>query len=233
MTRETPPTYRITDLSSSERPRERLSELGPGALSNAELLAILLRTGVQGENSVQLGQRLLQEFGGLNGLHRASVDDICRQKGIGAAKAAQIKAAIELGLRLRLEAPEERATIHGPEDAAALVQYEMAALPQEHLRVMHLDTRNRVINIEKVYVGSLNSSSVRVGEVFRGAISRNAAAIIVVHNHPSGDPTPSAEDVMITRAVVQAGKLLDIEVLDHLIIGQGKWTSLKDRGMGF
>ena len=233
MPRESPAAYRITDLSASERPRERLAELGPQALSNAELIAILLRVGVEGENAVQMGQRLLQEFGNLNGLQRASVLEISKAHGMGLAKAAQIKAAIELGMRLRLEAPEERPAIHSPADAAALVQYEMAALPQEHLRVINLDTRNRVINIEKLYIGSLNASTVRVGEVFKPAIQRNAASIIVLHNHPSGDPAPSPEDVTLTRAIVQAGKLLDIEVLDHLVIGQGRWVSLKERGLGF
>lgn len=233
MPRESPASYRITDLSSSDRPRERLAELGPQALSNAELIAILLRVGVPGENAVQMGQRLLQEFGNLNGLHRASVLEISKSHGMGLAKAAQIKAAIELSVRLRLESPDERPTIHSPADAAALVQYEMSALPQEHLRVINLDTRNRVINIEKLYVGSLNASTVRVGEIFKPAIQRTAAAIIVLHNHPSGDPTPSPEDVALTRAIVQAGKLLDIDVLDHLVIGQGKWVSLKERGLGF
>ena len=233
MTRETPATYRITDLSASDRPRERLAELGPQSLTNAELIAILLRVGIQGENSVQMGQRLLQEFGGIHGLHRATVMEISQQRGMGLAKAAQIKAAIELGVRLRLEAPEERPAIHGPADAAALVQYEMAALPTENLRVITLDTRNKVMSIEKIYVGSLNASTVRVGELFRPAVHRNAASIIVLHNHPSGDPTPSPEDVALTRSIVQAGKLLDIEVLDHLVIGQGKWISLKERGLGF
>jgi DNA repair protein RadC len=233
MTRESPATYRITDLSTSERPRERLAELGPQALSNAELIAILLRVGIEGENAVQMAQRLLQDLGGLHGLHRASVMEISQQHGMGLAKAAQIKAAIELGIRLRLEAPEERPVISSPSDAAALVQYEMSALQQEHLRVINLDTRNRVINIEKLYIGSLNASTVRVGELFKSAIQRSAASVIILHNHPSGDPTPSPEDVALTRAIVQAGKLLDIEVLDHLVIGQGRWISLKERGLGF
>lgn len=233
MTKESPATYRITDLTESERPRERLAELGPQALSNAELLAILLRVGIQGENSVQMGQRLLQDLGGLHGLHRASLVDMAGQHGMGLAKAAQIKAAIELGMRIHSLNPEERPSIHSPADAAALVQYEMSALPQEHLRVINLDTRNRVINIEKLYVGSLNASTVRVGEIFRASIARNAAGIIILHNHPSGDPTPSPEDVALTRTVVQAGKLLDIDVLDHVVIGQGKYVSLKERGLGF
>ena len=226
-------TYRITDLAESDRPRERLAKHGPGALTNAELLAILLRVGVQGENAVQVGQRLLQDFNGLSGLHHAPFAEICDQHGIGAAKAAQIKAAIELGHRLLVFSPEDRPAIHSPADAAALVQFEMSGLEQEHLRVLLLDTRNRVLHIEEVYRGSLNSSQVRVGELFKAAIRRNAAAIIVVHNHPSGDPTPSPDDVAVTRALVEAGRLLDIQVLDHLVIGGGRFVSLKERGLGF
>lgn len=225
--------YRITDLDANERPRERLARLGAASLSNAELIAILLRVGVRGENAVAVGQRLLQTFGGLAGLHRATLTEICEQHGLGMAKAAQIKAAIELGNRLRLESPDERPTVHSPADAAALVQYEMSALEQEELRVILLDTRNRVLHIETVYRGSVNSSQVRVGELFKAAVRRNAVAIIVCHNHPSGDPTPSPDDVAVTRAIVQAGKLLDINLLDHLVIGQGRYVSMKDRGLGF
>ncbi|NMC77738.1 MAG: DNA repair protein RadC [Chloroflexi bacterium] len=225
--------YRITDLAANDRPRERLAQYGPQVLSNAELLAILLRVGLPGENAVQLGQRLLVEFQGLAGLHRASFDQVCRQRGIGEAKAAQLKAAIELGRRMLLESPEERPVIHAPGDVASLVEYEMAALDQEHLWVLVLDTRGRVLELDKLYKGSLNASMVRVAEVFRTAIQRNAASIVLIHNHPSGDPTPSQEDIHLTRVVVQAGKLLDIEVLDHLVIGHGRWISLKDKGQGF
>lgn len=226
-------TYRIRDLDQADRPRERLVKNGAQALSNAELIAILLRVGVPGENAVQVGQRLLNQLGGLQGLHRAGLDQVCEQHGIGPAKAAQIKAAIELGRRLAVESPEERPSIHSPSDAANLVQYEMGALEQEELRVILLDTRNRVEKILTVYKGSLNSSQVRVGEVFKDAIRSNSAAIIVVHNHPSGDPSPSPDDVALTRAVVQAGKLLDVEVLDHLVIRRGRFISLKERGLGF
>jgi DNA repair protein RadC len=166
-------------------------------------------------------------------LHRATFQEVQNQHGIGAAKAAQIKAAIELGRRLSVVAPEERPTIHSPADAAALVMYEMSALEQEELRVLLLDIRNRVLDVVKVYRGSLDSSQVRVGELFKAAIRRNAAAVIVVHNHPSGDPSPSPDDIALTRAIVQAGKLLDVEVLDHLVIGQGRYISLKERGLGF
>jgi DNA repair protein RadC len=225
--------YRITDLAEDDRPRERLSKLGPGALNNAELLAVLIRVGIPGENAVQVGHRLLQEFGGLPGLHRASIDEIKAQHGLGEAKAATIKAAIELGRRLAMAAPEERSKISSPADAVALVQYEMSAFEQEHLRVMLLNMKNEVLDIIELYHGSLNASMVRVGEVFKPAIRRNAASIIVVHNHPSGDPKPSKEDIAVTRSIVQAGKLLNIEVLDHLIIGQGRYVSLKERGIGF
>jgi len=233
MTDANKPVYRITDLNETERPRERLSALGPQALSNAELLGILLRVGVQGQNAVEMGQQLLSDFHGLSGLHRAPFEELINQHGIGEAKAAQIKAAIELGRRLTVESPEERPTINSPADVAALVQYEMSALEQEHLRVLLLDTRNHVLDIVEVYQGSVNTSQIRVGEVFKAAIRRNATAVIVVHNHPSGDPTPSPDDLAVTRALVQAGKLLDLEVLDHIIIGQGRSTSMKERGLGF
>ncbi len=226
-------TYRITDLAVEERPRERLAKLGPQSLTTAELLAILLRVGVPGESAVQVGQRLLQTFGGISGLHKASFVELSQQHGIKLAKAAQIKAAIELGHRLVLESPEERPTVHSPADAAVLVQYEMSALEQEELRVLLLDTRNRVLHIETVYRGSVNSSQVRVAEIFKAAIRRNALNIIVIHNHPSGDPTPSPDDVAITRAILEAGKLLDVSVLDHIIVGSGRFISLKERGLGF
>jgi DNA repair protein RadC len=225
--------YRIMDLAETDRPRERMEKYGPQALSNAELLAILLRVGMTGENVIQLSQRLLADFHGLRGLHQATFDEVCQKRGIGPAKAAQILAAIELGRRIRLETVEENAAIHSPGDAAALVEYEMSAFQQEHLWVINLDTRNRLINIERLYQGSLNSSTVRVAELFRGAIQKNAAGIILVHNHPSGDPAPSPEDINLTRSVVQAGKLMDIELLDHLVIGRGRFVSLKERGLGF
>lgn len=233
MVKEAPLAYRISDITESERPRERLAQAGSGALSEAELLAILLRVGIQGENAVAMGQRLLIHFGGLRGIHQASFHDLAAQKGIGAAKASQIKAAIELGQRLMTLTPEERPVIHGPSDVAALVMYEMSGFDQEHVWVINLDTRNRVINIDRLYAGSVNASSVRIGEIFRGAVQRNAASIVLVHNHPSGDPTPSPEDAALTRGLVQAGKLLDILLLDHIVIGYGKYASLKEKGLGF
>ncbi|MBC8505052.1 MAG: DNA repair protein RadC [Chloroflexi bacterium] len=231
--REQPPAYRITDIAASERPRERLAQLGPQSLSNAELLAILLRVGVQGENAVQVGQRLLGEFGGISGLHQASYDELNSAYGIGPAKASQLKAAIELGRRLSLDASGELPTINSPQDAANLVMYEMSALQREQLRVMLLNTRNQVLEIKTLYQGSLNSSTVRVGEVFKQAIIKDSAAAIIFHNHPSGSPEPSPDDVTLTRALIDAGQLLDIQILDHIVIGNGNYVSLKERHLAF
>jgi len=225
---------RITDLAQADRPRERLEMLGPQSLSNPELLAILLRVGIAGENAVRMAERLLNHFGGLPGLHRAAFSELSTVKGMGKAKAAQLVAAIELGRRIASSPADERQPIASPADAANLLMYRLAALEQEYLFVILLDTRNRVIgNPLEVYHGSLNTSLIRVGEVFREAIRLNAAGIIVAHNHPSGDPSPSPEDVAVTRALVEAGKLLDIDVLDHLVFGRYRFVSLKERGLGF
>jgi DNA repair protein RadC len=225
--------YRISDLTSSERPRERLAALGAESLSNAELIAILLRSGVEGMNVLQLAQKILVDVGGLAGIHRTPYEDLCQVHGVGPAKAAQLNAAIELGRRLSVAELEDKPIIQSPDDAAAIVQYEMGALEAEHLRTILLDTRNRVIKLVEIYKGSLNTSVIRVGEVFRDAVRINAASIIVVHNHPSGDPTPSPEDVAVTRAIVEAGELLNIEVLDHLVIGKKAFISMKAKGLGF
>jgi DNA repair protein RadC len=224
---------RIKELPPSEQPRERLRDYGPAALSDAELLAILLRVGVAGTNVVQLAQQLLTERGGWPGLLRAEYADLCRRHGLGEAKTAALKAALEIGRRLLLTEHEQRVQIKSPTDVAQLLMLEMSHLDQEHLRTVLLDTKNRVQGISTVYVGSLNTSLIRVGEVFKEALKKNSAALIVVHNHPSGDPTPSPEDVLVTREIVAAGLLLDIEVLDHLVIGHGRFVSLRERGLGF
>lgn len=224
---------RLRELPASERPRERLSGCGPSALSDSELLAILLRSGVDGANAVQLAQRLLVTFGGWAGLLRASLEDLAELYGIGPVKAATIKATLEIARRVVLAAYEERPQIKRPADAAHLLMLEMSHLDQEHLRTVLLDTKNRVQAITTVYVGSLNTSVVRVGEVFKEAVKRNSAALIVAHNHPSGDPTPSPEDVLVTHEILQAGRLLDCELLDHLVIGQGCFVSMRERGLGF
>lgn len=223
----------IKELPSSERPRERLLEYGVGALSTAELLAIILRTGTRDENVILLSHRLLARFGNLAGLVQASTAEMISEHGLGPAKVAQLKAALELGRRMLVESPEERPQIRSPADAANLVMTEMGLLEQEQLRTILLDTKNRVLTTKTVYQGSLNTSLIRVGELFRHAVRANCLSLIVLHNHPSGDPTPSPEDVTVTRQIVEAGKLLDIDVLDHLIIGRQRFVSLKERGLGF
>ncbi|MGB9723039.1 MAG: RadC family protein [Chloroflexia bacterium] len=223
----------LRELPAGERPRERLGELGPAALSDAELLAILLRTGMPGCTALDLARELLCDYGGLDGLLRAGFGELARRRGLGPAKAAQIKAALELGRRLLLLPPGRRLALHGPEEVAALLRLEMAYLDQEQIRVLLLDARHQVIRQVLVYQGNVNSAPVRVGEIFREAVRENCAAVLVIHNHPSGDPSPSPEDIAITREIVEAGRLLSIEVLDHLIIGRQGYVSLRDRGLGF
>lgn len=224
----------IRDLPHGERPRERLKEYGPKYLSNTELIAILLRTGVQGENVLSMSSRLLARRDGLAGLGRSTFAELCAERGLSEAKACQILAALELGRRFVSLAPQERATINSPQDVANLLSAEMGSLEQEHLRALLLNTRNQVVGIQEIYVGNVNSAVVREAEVLRPAVRDNAPSIILVHNHPSGDPTPSAEDVLITRNLVAAGKLLGIELLDHVVIGSGnRYLSLNEKGLGF
>jgi DNA repair protein RadC len=223
----------VKQLPVGERPRERLRDLGPSSLSNAELLAILLRVGSTSENVIRLAERLLAQYGGLEGLIRASFAELCGEHGMGEAKAAQVKAALEVGRRLVSMQVGERVVVKSPLDVANLLLLEMGLLEQEHLRVVLLNTKNQVLAIPEIYKGSLNTSLVRIGELFREAVRQNCAAVVVVHNHPSGDPTPSDEDVRMTREMVQAGNLLGIEVLDHLVIGQQRYVSLKEQGLGF
>ncbi len=189
MNQSTRPT--IKDLPVQERPRERLVLVGEGALSTAELLAIILRTGVGGESALDMAGRLLSTYDGLTGLARASFAELRAERGLGDAKTAQLKAALELGRRMLLATPEDRLIVRSPSDVAQVLMAEMAHLDQENFRVLYLDTRNHLLGSETVYVGSLNASHIRVAEVFRDAVKRNCAAVIVAHNHPSGDPSPS------------------------------------------
>jgi len=225
--------YRIRDLPAEERPRERMAATGPQALSTAELIAVLLRTGGRGHSALQTAQTLVQQTGGLHGLRRASLPDLCAIPSIGPSKASLILAAVELGRRIAVTEAEEAPSVSSPSAAAGLVQYEMSGLEQEHLRTVLLDARNRLIRVCEVYRGSLTTSLIRTGEVFREAIKANAAGMIVVHNHPSGDPSPSPEDMAVTRNLVEAGRLLDIPVLDHIVIGRGRFVSMREQGMGF
>ena len=226
-------TLTIKELPPDGRPREKLKALGTGALSEAEILAIILRTGSKGESVLDLANRLLTTYGGLVGLARVSFPELCEVHGLGEAKACQLKAGLELGRRLLLAQPEERLQVRSPADLAPLLMLELAPLDQETLRVILLNTKNQLIKMLDVYRGSLNSSLVRTSEVFKEAVRVNAAAIIVAHNHPSGDPTPSPEDARVTEQIVAAGKLLEIEVLDHLVIGERAWVSLREKRLGF
>ncbi len=223
----------IRDLPHGERPRERLRVLGASYLSNAELIAILLRTGVTGENVLNLSNRLLSQFDGLAGLVRTSYGELCSLNGISDAKACQLMAAMELGRRLVSLQPEERAVIRSPQDVANLVSAEMGFFDQEHLRVLLLSSKNEVKGIHEVYIGNVNTAVLRVSELLRPAIRENCPSIIVVHNHPSGDPTPSPEDIQITQRIASGGKMMDIELLDHIIIGGQSHMSLKEKGLGF
>jgi DNA repair protein RadC len=219
----------IREFLTTDQPRYRLAQQGASALSDAELLAII--TGVC---CLETTQRLLIAAGGLRGLQALSTVELQQLvSGISTGRAAQLKAAIELGTRVARGEHLARRQIKSPRDVADLLMLEMSHLDQEQLRTVLLDTKNRVQAISTVYIGSLNTSMVRVGEVFKTAVKLNSAALIVAHNHPSGDATPSPEDVLVTREIVSAGKLLDVEVLDYLIIGHGVWVSLRERGLGF
>ena len=226
----------IHDMPSGERPRERLRDYGASSLSNAELMAILMRTGSRSENVLSMASRVLSRFGGLGGIARASFRELCTEKGLGEAKAAELKAGLELGRRLSTLQPEERPHVASPQDIFNLLRSEMGLLEQEHLRVVLLNTKNEVIAIPEIYKGSVNTAVIRVSEVFRDAIRENCPAIVVVHNHPSGNPAPSAQDIEVTTRIVEAGQMLDIEVLDHIVIGHSGdngFVSMKEQGLGF
>ncbi|MHB0859546.1 MAG: RadC family protein [Anaerolineae bacterium] len=222
----------IKEMPANDRPRERLAFHGPASLHDSELIAITLRTGTRAENAVALAQRLLQKFQGLGGLAAAGYGDLCQVPGIGPAKAAEIMAAMELGRRAVM-CNETRAKVSSPADVANLLMSRMHGKTQEEMHVLILDTKNQVIRIEVVYRGTVNAAMIRPSEVFREAVRQNAKSIIVAHNHPSGDPTPSPEDKQINESLIEVGKLLDIEMLDHLVIGANCWISLREKHLGF
>lgn len=223
----------IRDLPESERPRERLRDAGPAALSNEELIAILLRTGNAKESAKRQAERLLADFGGVGGLARSSFAELCNQRGLGAAKAAQIKAAIELGVRASDALPERRRVFSSPEDVAELVLAKMSLLDQESVRVVLLDNRNHLIDFPEIYKGTLHSATVRISELLRDAVRTNANAMVCVHNHPSGDPTPSAADIAMTKQLCEAARTMDIELADHLVIAGGRYVSMRAARLGF
>lgn len=229
-------SVRIRDMAASSRPRERLAEDGPKALSEAELLAIILRVGSDRGSAVELGQSLLAAMGGLAALENASVADLCAHHGVGRAKAVQIKAALELGRRLQREPVDARPEIRSPEDAARILAPHMAALPRETLQVILLDGRHRMMDMAQIAEGRVNTVGASMADVFRDAVRRDCPAVILAHNHPSGDPSPSDDDAKLTRKAAEAGKILGVEVLDHVVIARGptnppNYVSLREHGM--
>ena len=219
---------RIRDLPINERPRERLIEQGAEALKNSELIAILLRTGLKGFSAIQIAEQLLSKFDTLDRLSRATIEDLRVVKGVGRDKAIALKSAFTLARRMALEMRRESPTLDGPELIANLLREENRAYEVEHFQVVLLNTRRRLIRVEKISQGTLDTILVHPREVFKSAIAANAAAVVLVHNHPSGDPTPSEADIKVTRDLIRAGQLLKIEVLDHVIIGHATKERPKD-----
>ncbi len=224
-------TVAIRELPCNERTRERLQHYGASVLSTAELLAIQLRIGTQERSALGLAELLLSHFEGLRGIANASIEQLSRVKGIGPVKAVEIAAAFELGKRLAALSEEAKPVIHSPQDVANLLLPELRDVKKEHFKAILLDTKNQVLKIVTVSVGTLDSSLVHPREVYKDAILASAASLIVAHNHPSGDPTPSAEDKRVTQRLAEAGQIVGIDLLDHIIIGDNRWVSLKERGL--
>jgi len=223
---------KIKDLPKNERPREKLYKYGARVLSNSELLAIIIRTGNRENTSIEISQRLLAlDNEGIGFLSKASLEELTAIKGVGKCKAAQILSAVELGKRISVSIEKDKLKISSPMDVANLMIEEMKYFKKEYFKIIMLDTKNQVISIEDISMGSLNASIVHPREVFIGAIKRSSASIILVHNHPSGDPTPSKEDINITKRLSEAGDILGIKILDHLIVAESKYVSLKEKGL--
>jgi DNA repair protein RadC len=220
---------RIQDIPEEERPRERLIRNGPESLSNAELLGVILRTGSNKENVVSLSSRILSNYN-IKQLSLANVSRLMQVHGVGKAKAAQIAAVFELARRLETFVEEPKRKICSPKDVYTLMYPKMREQKKEKFITLCLDTKNQILREEVISIGSLNASIVHPREVFKSALMESSASVIMIHNHPSGDPSPSREDIMVTEKLVEGGKLLGIEVLDHIIIGDGRYISLKDEG---
>ena len=223
----------IREVPRAERPRERLALRGAAGLTTAELIALIWGSGARGRSAVDLAEDALAAHDGLTGLARATDLELAALAGIGAARAAQLIAAFELGRRLLADWPSGRWAIRGPRDVADRLILQMGRLEREELRVVILDTKNHVLRVATVYQGNVSSSLVRVGELYRDAVRLNAAGVILVHNHPSGDPTPSPDDLHLTAEALAAGRMLDIQLLDHLVIGHDAYVSMRDRGIAF
>ncbi|MFD1927297.1 DNA repair protein RadC [Sporosarcina siberiensis] len=220
----------IRDVQLADRPRERLIRQGAESLSNQELIAILLRTGTKNESVLVLANRVLSSFDKIQDLKNATIEEFMTVNGIGEAKAVQLLAAAELGKRIYRKHSEGRYTIRSPEDAAAYLMTDMSSLSQEHFVVLFLNVKNEIMHKQTLFIGSLNSSIVHPRDIFREAVKRSAASIVCAHNHPSGNPSPSPEDIEVTKRLIEAGSIMGIELLDHIIIGDHKFISLKEKG---
>ena len=221
----------IKELPSDDRPRERLAAFGPKSLSNTELLAILLGGGFQNVSAINLAQMLLNSSTSLLDLAGKELDELTQHKGIGEAKACTLMAAFEIGRRIASENPEQAETISSPESAAARLMPRYGNLKQEHVGILALDTKNKVIKEAIITIGTLNGSMIHPREVFRPAIQANASSILLFHNHPSGDPTPSEKDIEVTQRLFDAGKNLGVELVDHLIVSHSRFISLKKQNL--
>ncbi|WP_342515257.1 DNA repair protein RadC [Sporosarcina sp. FSL K6-1522] len=220
----------IRDVHIADRPRERLIRQGAGSLSNQELIAILLRTGTKSESVLVLANRILSSFDKIQDLKNVTIEELMAVKGVGQAKAVQLLAAAEIGKRLYQKHSEGRYTIRSPEDAAAYLMTDMSSLNQEHLVALFLNVKNEVLHKQTIFIGSLNASIVHPRDIFREAVKRSAASIIISHNHPSGNPSPSPEDIAVTKRLIEAGEIMGIETIDHIIIGDHQFVSLKEKG---
>lgn len=223
----------IKDLPEAERPRERFLKHGPGSLSTTELIAIILGKGTKGRSSLQLAHELLARFGGLKHLSEASIEELQELKGLGLAKAVQIKAAIALGFKVASIAPSDRIKVITPQQAYSLVKDLLVSEKREHFVAILLDAKSCLIRIETISIGTLTSAPVHPREVFHPAVRHNAASMILVHNHPSGDPTPSKQDKALTELLIASGKLMGISVHDHIIVAGTSYISLREQGQAF
>ena len=224
---------RLREVPATERPRERLAMRGAAGLTAAELIAIVWSSGSAGRSATELADEALARHEGLTGLARATDLELEAIPGVGPVRAAQLAAAFELGRRLLADWPSARWTVRSPRDVADRLVLQMGRLEREELRIVLLNTKNVVLRVATVYQGNVSSSLVRVGELFRDAVRLNATGVILVHNHPSGDPTPSPDDLHLTAEALAAGRLLDIQLLDHLVVGHDAYVSLRDRGVAF
>jgi DNA repair protein RadC len=224
-------SFTVRDLPRQERPRERLQKFGPEALSAQELLALVIGRGIPKKSVMNIAQELLARFGNIKAISQATIEELSQIKGIGLAKAAQIKACFELGRREELEPELINFNIKDPESVVKAIRASIKDKAKEHFKLILLNPRNKIIGISTISIGTLNASLVHPREVFKDAITHSAASVVLAHNHPSGDPEPSEDDIKITKKLVESGKILGIDVIDHIVVGKNRFLSFKERGL--